>query len=692
MCGIVIEHHNGKVIGIKGDPADPLSRGHICPKAVALQDIYEDPDRLKQPLKKTSTGWETIGWSAAYQIIGKKIRQIQSQYGKNAIGIYSGNPTVHNYGTLLFVRDLTRALRTKNVFSATSVDQLPHHLAAQEMFGHWLLLPVADIDHTDYFLILGANPLASNGSLMTVPDVAKRFRAIQQRGGKIVVLDPRRTETCRKASEHYFIKPGTDALLLLSFIHILFRDQKIKLGHLADYVTSLDQVKHLVKPYTPKHTSTITGIGADIIEHIVQDFCQAKRAACYGRVGVSVQQFGGLCHWLIHLINILTENFDTRGGAMFPTPAVSLVKDKGTYHKYNRWQSSVRGLPEFNGELPVAVLAEEILQAKNPIKGLIVSAGNPVLSTPNGTQLDKAFEKLAFMVSIDIYLNETSRHADIILPPATGLETDHYDIIFYNLAIRNTAKYSPALFKPKSGTQYDWQIYKALTNRIRDKKPWLDWKSPTRLLNLGLMTGPYGRIHYKNFFRKGLSLKHLKDKPHGIDLGPLKPCMPQRLKTKDKKIHLAPDIFVRDLTRLDKKYINQSKTTSNTFSLISRRHLRSNNSWMHNSLRLIKGKNRCTLMMHPIDAKRLGFSINQSVQVRSRVAAVSLPLEISDEMLPGVISMPHGYGHSRAGIKMSIAQDYPGVSINDLTDDLLIDELTGTAAFSDLVVQVTAEQ
>lgn len=697
MCGLVIQHKDGKILSIKGDKEDPLSQGHICPKAIALQDLHQDPDRLKHPIKRTEDGWKEISWEAAFDEVAKNIKGLQKKYGNDAIGMYAGNPSVHNYGTLLFSPQLARVLRTKNKFSATSVDQLPHHFVAQFMLGHWLSLPVPDIDRTDFFLVLGANPMASNGSMMTVPNFPRRLRALQERGGKMVVIDPRKSETALKADTHHFIQPGTDVLLLLALLHVIFKENRVNLGHLESHTKGLDEVKKIVLNFSPERVEKNCKISAEEITQLARDFSDAKTASCYGRMGISVQSFGTLCQWLVYVLNIVTNNFDKAGGIMFPKPAVPVVRGGSTMKKFNRWESRKRKLPEFNGELPVACLAEEILEeGSGQIKGLIVSAGNPVLSTPNGPQLDKALEQLDFMVSIDIYLNETSRHANIILPPATGLETDHYDLVFNNLSVRNTVKYSPALFSPVHNTRYDWQIYKALSKRLNQKKLSFTqkimkaWATPKRLLNATLLTGPYGKWYKGRYNRKGISLRSIKKHPHGLDLGALKPSLPKVLRTKDKKINLSPKVITDDLSRIENSFFsaNPKKTNGFDLALISRRHQRSNNSWMHNSTRLIKGRNRCTLMIHPRDAEQRKFKNNQIVEVSSAIGKVKIEVEITDEMFQGTVSIPHGYGHGRDGVRLQVAQENPGVSINDLSDDSLIDELTGNAAFSGTPVRV----
>ncbi len=678
ICGIEITHENGGILRIEGDKADPFSRGHICPKAVALKDIYEDKNRLRNPVRRTANGWEEITWDEAFDEVAAKISDIQTRFGRDSVAVFQGNPSVHNLGTMLNSRSLLKSLRTKNNYSATSVDQLPHHFASQMMFGHPFLIPIPDIDHTDYFLILGGNPLASNGSLMTSPDVKNRLNAIKKRG-KVVVIDPRMTETAAFASEHFFIKPATDAFLLLAIVHTLFAENLVSLGRLADFIDGVEVLREASSAFTPEKAEEMTGISAVEIKRIAVEFTESDSAVCYGRMGVSVQKFGGLCQWLINAINILTGNLDRSGGAMFTAPAFDLIDPTKTPQSHNRWQSRVRNLPEFLGELPVAALAEEILnEGAGQVKALVTSCGNPVLSTPNGSNLDKALKTLDFMVSIDFYINETTRHANIILPPVSNLESSHYDIIFNSFAVRNAAKYSGPLFEKPEGTKHDWEIIQELVWRLNGKPFDFKPEPPEVKLDLGLR---YGRYQ--------LSIDKLNATPHGIDLGELKEALPNRLMTADKRINLAPEPFVKDIQRLSNE-ANLEDSAEFPFRLIGRRHLRDDNSWLHNSVRLMKGKNRCTVWINRADAKALNLINNQVVKVSTRVGSVEIPCEITESIAPGVVSIPHGYGHARDGVKLDVAVNYAGVSINDLTDELEVDELTGNAALNGVKVRIQA--
>ena len=683
MCGLKITYKEKKVISIVGDKKDPLSKGYICPKSQALKDLYEDSDRLKTPIKRVENGWEKISWIEAFEEVEHQIKKIQEKYGNDAVATYQGNPNVHNLGSMLYGGPFLKSLKTKQKYSATSADQLPHHIASLKMFGHQMLIPIPDIERTDYLLILGANPGASNGSLLTAPGFSQKIKNIQKRGGEVINIDPRYTETSKISSNHFFINPGKDALLLLSLLNVIFEQGIDEKTHLSSHLKGLEEIKEIIKQYPPQKTASIIGIDSLEIQKIAKNFMNSKTAVCYGRMGVSTQEFGGICQWLINVINIVTNNMDKAGGAMFTEAAIDLVFMTGMQGKvgnFDRYRSRVHDLPEYSGELPVATLADEmIVEGEGQIKMLICTAGNPVLSTPNGKKLEKALEGLDFMVSIDIYLNETSKYANIILPSTNGLETLHYDLVFHQLAIRNTAKLSEVLFEKDENQKHDWQILNELTERITGKKNPL---TPEMMLD--------NMFKFSSYKAANLSVKKLKENPSGIDLGALQPLLTKRIFTQDKKINISPKFFIDDLKRLDKELFNTNgeDKTNYPFALIGRRHLRNNNSWMHNSKLLMKGKNRCTVLMCPKDANNLSITNHQKIRITSNVGSIELPVEISDEMKEGVLSIPHGFGHNRQGTKIKLAEENAGESINDLTDDYNIDKLTGNVNFSGTRVKV----
>ncbi|MFQ3580426.1 MAG: molybdopterin oxidoreductase family protein [Chloracidobacterium sp.] len=697
LCGLEITLKDGAITRIEGDRQDPFSRGYVCPKGVALQDLHDDPNRLRHPVRRTPGGtWQRIAWESAFDEIATRLRDIQSRHGLNAVATYQGNPAVHNFGTVLSFPSFVRTLKTRNIYSASSVDQLPHMVAAHAMFGHGLLLPVPDVDRTEFFLVMGANPVVSNGSLMTAPGMSRRLEALRRRGGKLVVVDPRRTETAALADQHLFIRPGTDAYLLLGMLHVIFADGLVRLGRLAAFTDGVEALAAIVRDFPPARVAAATGISATTIETLARAFATAPVAVCYGRVGLSIQPFGTTAQWLVNALNIVTGNLDREGGAMFPKAALDPL-ERFTAGHLGAWKSRVRGLPEFAGELPVAALAEEILTpGKGQVRALVTIAGNPVLSTPNGKQLEAALQTLEFMASVDIYINETTRHAHIILPPTGTLEHENYAAIFHHLSVRNTVKYSPALFAPAADTRHDWQIFLELETRLASRTPFEALKAQVRrgirlglgvdgMLDLAFRFGPYGT----GLFGDGLTLAKVKAAVHGIDLGPLQPALPARLWTKNKRIALAPELLTRDMTRVRAALDDAlAEPLNGHLLLIGRRQLRSNNSWMHNSERLVRGKERCTLLVHPQDAQRHGIVSGQVVNVVSRVGSIRAPVEVSDEVMPGVVSLPHGWGHDRPGVQLDVARRYPGVSINDVTDEQLVDEASGNAALSGVPVRL----
>lgn len=701
MCGIEVATKGRQILSIKGDKDNPFSQGYICPKASALKDLYDDPDRLKRPVKKVrleggESGWEEITWDEAFDLVANKLHSIQQAHDNNAVGVYLGNPNAHNMGSILFGPYFYRALKSHNRYSATSVDQLPHHIVSRRLFGHISQIPIPDIDHTQHFMIIGGNPLASNGSIMTVPNVKKRLKAIQKRGGKVVVIDPKRSETADISCEHHFIRPGSDVLLLLAMLHVLFEKQLHKMDAILPYAEDIREVENYVKDYSPQKVSEATGIPASHITQLVTDFCDADSAVCYGRMGASVQAFGTLTQYLIMLFNMLTGNLDKRGGMMFTQPAADVlpVSGKGSMGGFT---SRVRGLPAFAGEYPVACLAEEILTpGEGQIKAMVIGAGNPVVTTPNAEQLDKAFSELDFMVAVDFYVTETSRHADVILPPVTALERDHYDIVFHNFAVRNFATYSEAVVETDEDQLTDWQIYLSLAERLDalNGKSIAHYdalwdKQPKGVVDDLLQAGLYGGKpdNADESLAQGLSLAKLKAHPHGIDLGPLQPSLPNALFHEDKKIHLDFDYFMSDLDRVN-KYFFDVEDQEKSLVLIGRRHIKTNNSWLHNSPRMVKGNNRCTLQLHPDDGKAHGIEDGDKVSVKSRVGQLTVEAEITDAIMPGVVSIPHGWGHNKKGIKLSVASQTPGVNTNILTDDLQVDELSGNAVLNGVPVKL----
>lgn len=691
MCGLIIETSEaGRIEKIKANPEDVFSKGAYCPKSQGLKDLYEDSDRIRKPLKKIDGEFVEISWKQAFDEIAEKTKSLQEKYGRSSVASYVGNPNVHNASAMMMLSFFFKALGTRNKFSATSVDQLPHMLVSYLMFGHQLLFPIPDIDHSEFMLIFGANPVVSNGSLMSAAGFSSRLKALQKRGGSFFVFDPRYTETASLADRHFFVRPGKDVYVLGAFLNLLLKRRPTKSFRLETHWKSLNKLKSLMDEFPMDKVEIESGISLADLELCVEKFVGAKKAVIYGRMGVSTQAFGSLSQWFIYLINTLSGALDSPGGALFTKPAIDVVdlmaksRNRGSFA---RRHSRVRKLPEFSGDFPVSTLVDEIITpGEGQVRGLFTIAGNPVLSVPNGKALEEAIAGLELYVAIDPYLNATTRLADYILPPVSSLEHSHYDLLFNALAVRNTARYSPAIIKPEKDELDDGQILLELWWRLQ-KKPSLKHKVLAVtirkmgfdfLLDLGLRFGPY----------KGLSLSKLRKNPSGIDLGALKPSIPERLFTKDKKIELVPEVLAKEYSN----FLAQPKEElpEGALELIGRRQLRTNNSWMHNARSVLKntGKTSCNLMMHPDDARKRGLEDRQLVRLRGKRGSIEIELSYSDKLMPGVVSVPHGWGHARKGVQLSWASKDPGVSVNDILTNDQLDSLSGNAILNGQYVWV----
>ena len=677
ICGLALRFDDDRLTAIRGDADDPFSAGHICPKGNAILDLEADPDRLRLPQRRTASGWETIGWDEAFAWAGERIAAIQSAHGSHAVAAYAGNPNVHHFGHIAYLPQLLRVLKTRNVYSASSVDQWPHQLVAWAMYGHQFLIPIPDIDQTDFLLMLGANPVASNGSLMTAPGAPRRLKALARRG-TLVVVDPRRTETAELASRHLAIRPANDVWLLLALLQALTRIGPPRLTAYADQLAGFQQALAAVDAIDTRDAAARTGIAAEDIEILARELYRAPTAAVYGRMGVSTQAFGSLCQWLIQLLNLYTGNLDRAGGVL-PNDPVLPITGAGTSKGHrDLWRSRVRGLPEFAGELPVAALAEEILTpGEGQVRALITSAGNPVLSTPDGRNLDSALESLEFMVSIDIYVNETTRHADLILPPTSFLSQHHYDSVFNAFAVRQVSRWNQPVVEQPAAERADWQIVNGLGAALAaaSGKEWRPLPPPAVMIEAGLRRA--GKI----------DVDALRAAEHGLDLGPLAPSLLRRLETESGKIECAPDFLMADLERL---VASERLPQSDMLQLIGRRDPRDNNSWMHNATRLTKGKARHQLWLHPHDMAARGLTDGARVRLRSRIGTLETEVIANDALRPGVACLPHGYGHDRGDVGWTRAAALPGVSYNDLSDPLDLDVPSGNAALNGTPVWVEA--
>ena len=707
VCGLRLTLDDaGHVTSVKGDPDDPFSKGYICPKGASLGHLDEDPERLRVPLVRTDGEWHEATWEEAFERVDEGLRSVIEAHGRDAVAVYFGNPTFHTMAGFMYRVPLTQSLGSRNVYSAGTIDQMPKHVSGGSMFGDPMAIAVPDVDRTDYLLVIGANPLESHGSLCAAPDFPSRLKALRRRGGKVVVVDPRRTRTAAFADEHLFVRPGTDPYLLLGIVHTLFAEDLTAVGV---EVNGLEELRRLAEEFTPQAAARVCGVPAEEIVRLARELAAAPTAAVYSRIGASTVEFGTLAQWLVDVVNILTGNFDRPGGVMFTRTAALEIFRTGQPYTAGNWHSRVRGLPEALGELPVATLADEIeTPGEGQVRAMVTVAGNLVLSAPNGPRLDRAFADLDFMVCVDPYLNETTRHADVILPPPRMLQMPHYDFLLLTVTVRNYTRFSPQILPLEPGQLSEAEIMARLTmiaagagadadpaaldemilgqvlrgaaetpgspfegRDVAELRAGLDGDSgPELMLDAMLRLGPYG-----------LSLAELRANPHGIDLGPLEPRVKELLCTPSGRVELAPPRLVEDVARLRRRLA----VPPAEILLIGRRQLRSNNSWLHNVPALVGGSNRCTLHVNPADVARLG--LGEQAVVRSAVGELVVPLEPTETIMPGVISLPHGWGH--AGSPLSVAAEHPGVNANTLTDESVVDVLSGNAVFNGVPVTLS---
>ncbi len=717
MCGLEIQVEGGKVTSIRGNRDDVWSRGHLCPKGVSLAQVHDDPDRIRRPLIKVDGQWHEVSWDAAFRRCTELLTPVIEKYGIGAVTAYTGNPLAHSFSLARYAGVLMGMSGMPITYSPGTVDQWPKNLSSHLMYGLWWNFPVPDIERTDLLVIMGANPAASQGSLLAAPDVMGLIAKIRKRG-KVIVIDPVRTQTAAQADEWLPIVPGTDAALLLAVAHTLFDEGLVNAG---PHVEGLETMRRVAAEWPPERVSTVTGIDEDRVRELARELAGTEKSVVYGRIGLCNQEFGSLASWLVDVINILTGHFDTPGGAMFPKPAAWSITTQplpgleGGLAEFGRWHTRVRGAKEVLGQAPVSCMAEEIATpGEGQLKALITVAGNPVLSTPGGDKLDEVLPMLEAMISVDLWLNETTRHADVILPGLSPLEQPHHDDLILLFAIRSIANYSAPVFDP-GDRPHEWEIlirltglctgtpaeevdvaaiddgffdYLAFTRGVdgAEIRKLYEHGGPERMLDLTLRTGPFGDQYGKN--PGGLTLDMLKANPNGIDFGPMVPQLPDILGTLDKKIHLAPQYLLDDLPRLAARM----ERPAEPLVLVSRRHLRSNNTWLHNVPALMKGKDRCTLLMHPEDAARWGVADADVVTVKSEAGEIRVPVEVTDAIKPGVVSMPHGWGHGKPGTRMSVANGSPGANTNALSPPTFLDEPSGNGALNGIPVTIIDEQ
>lgn len=716
MCGLEVHVEGDEVKLIRGDCDDVWSKGYLCPKGSTLGHLHHDPDRLREPMVRDGDQWREVTWEEAFDRCTELLRPVVEQHGIEAVTAYVGNPLAHNMSLSRYIGILIGMSGIPMIYSAGTVDQWPKNVSSHLMYGGMWKIPVPDIRRTDFFVVMGANPHASQGSLMACPDVMGEIEKIRARGGEVVVIDPRRTGTAERADEWLPITPGTDAAFLLAVAHVLFADGLVRVGQ-PELIDGVDDVRDLVADWTPERVEGVTGISAERTRALAHRLATTDRAVVYGRIGLCNQEFGTLASWLVDVVNILSGHLDVEGGAMFPRPTAWAVTDlpmpglEQGVANFGRWRTRVRGAPEVLGHVPVSCLAEEIATpGDGRIKALFTVAGNPVLSTPGGDRLDAALETLDCMISVDNWMNETTRHAHVILPGLSALEQAHHDDLILGFAVGSVANYSPPVF-PRTDRPQEWEILIRLAGAclgesandvdvsaiddgffdvlasvhgldgavLREK---YDHGGPERMLDLTLRTGPFGDRYGEN--PGGLTLDELRTHEHGMDFGPMVPRLSDVISTTTGKVVLAPPFITDDLPRL----ADRLGRTTDHLVLTSRRHLRSNNSWMHNVSVLVKGKDRCTLLVHPDDAARHGIADGTLVTVTSEAGSVDVAAEVTDEMKPGVVSLPHGWGHDKVGTRLSIAREHAGVNSNVLAPGTFVDVISGNAAVNGIPVSI----
>jgi anaerobic selenocysteine-containing dehydrogenase len=726
-CGVEVtaDHDSREIVHVRGDAADPFSRGFVCAKSYGMTALHSDPDRLRQPLLKRGGDFEEIGWEQAMDIAAERIGDLQRRYGQHSVGYYFGNPSGHKAPFILYGGLLIETIGSMQVYSPGTLDQIPKFVSATLMFGGPTIQPIADLDRTSQLIIIGSNPVVSQGSMIVAPGIKRRIEGIRKRGGKVVVIDPRHTETAAIADQYIPIRPGTDAYLLFAMVHVIARENLVELGAVAGKTRGLDQVLALAAQFPPERIAAITGIPQESIIQLAGDFARAPAAAMYGRTGTCTQRFGSITSWLIDVLNIVSGNLDRVGGNLFsgggiPMPLLFNDNCKDGVVPIGRWHSRVNKLPEAFGMLPTAALADEILSpGDGQVRGFVTQAGNLMLSNPNGGKLQRAFESLEFMLSFDIYLNETTRHADLIIPGPSYVEHSDFAAVTAYEMIRKYVKWAPPVFPPEPGTPHDWEIFAGIAARLQGKsveeleeqymnsllnralnegRPEArtvdyqqaraaigDSSGPDRLFDIMIRGGPHGDAF--GAVPDGLNLEKLKQHPHGLDLGPLDAGMvPDVLLTPDKLIDLAPALLVEDVPRLEAALGEQC--SSNTLLMIGRRDHRSKNAWMHNIRLLVKGRERCTLLINPSDAERRQLTTGSRARISTQIGEVEALVEISDEVMPGVVSLPHGWGHDQPDTRQRVANAHPGTNANAIIDELQLDVPSASTVLNGVPVEI----
>ncbi|MEQ3549914.1 molybdopterin-dependent oxidoreductase [Pseudonocardia nematodicida] len=716
-CGLLVEFDGRVARSVRPNPDDVFSRGHACAKGLGLARVDGDPDRLTVPLVRRDGRLEEASWDEAFAEIGRRLPPLVAA-DPQSVAVYTGNPAAHHLDHTLYLPALLGAIGSRNLFSPASMDTWPKNLVTVLLYGTGLGMSLPDIDRTDHLLLLGSNPVVSNGSTVCAPGFARRLDDLRARGGTLTVVDPARTRTAEIADRHLAIRPGTDAHLLMALLSVIDAEGLVDPGPAGPLVDGLDEVLALARPFTPERVAPVCGVGAAAIRDLASTFAAARAAVAHSRIGTCTQEYGSLANWLVEVLNIATGRLDVPGGAMFATPPAggpTTWPGGPARPQFDRWRSRVRGIPETLGELSVACLAEEILTpGPGQVRALITIAGNPARSVPGSASVERALREVGFLLCLDGYLNETTRHADVVLPAPGMFAHGHMDLTLNHFQLRNVARYSPPVLTPAPGELPEWhQVLRiaaivrgvpelpvaAMDDEVADQAARRaarlcglgqdevlaavsPRRGPERLVDLRVRSGPFG----DRFGAEpgGLTLATLEAAPDGVDLGPLEPRLPDVLRTPDRRIDVAPGLLTGDVPRL---WASTRAAPDTGLRLINRRQHRGMNSWLHNALPY-RDDGAGGLMMHPDDADRLGLVPGELVRVEAGPGEVVVELRVSSDIRPGVVSLPHGWGHTGDGLRMSRATAAPGANVNLLVDDRSLEPLTGTPVFNGVPVTV----
>ena len=662
-----------------------------------MEEVVNDHDRVLKPLRRKRDGsFEEVSWESALSDISARLSDVLDEHGKESVAWYMGNPGAFSYSHTLWAKGFLDAIGSPHYYTAGSQDVNNRFAASALLYGSPLVVPIPDLRRTDFLLMVGANPLVSHGSVLSAPRVREQLLGLEKRGGRVVVVDPRRSETA-KQFEHLPIRPDADAWLLLSLLQVVLDEGLADRGWLAEHAKGADELERLVAGHSPEDTESRTGVPADRARELARAFAEAPSAAAYGRTGSCLGRFGTLVSFLLDALNAVTGNLDSPGGAVFGRPPIALddVAERVGLASYGKTRARFGDFPDVIGNLPASLLPREIeTPGARQVKAMFVSAGNPVLSVPDGDAMERALGKLDLMVALDFYVNETTKHADYVLPTTTLYERDDVPIAFLGFFSQPFIQTTERVIEPRGESRQEWEIIDDLSRRmglapysipaLRAAAKLGFRPTPQRLVDLLLRTGPKGDLFGAR--RGGLSLDELRKHPHGLLLGEEieTGVLGDKVRHKGSRVHLAPPEIVEEMTRAES---SNGDDPAYPLRLIGLRELRSHNSWMHNAPMLMRGGRVQALRVHPDDAAACGLEDGGEVSVESKSGAVTVPVKVTDEMMPGAVALPHGWGH-RGGWKL--ANEHAGANVNLLasSDPEDLERLAGMAHLNGIPVRL----